>query len=107
MALTPEQEAQVRDLFIAPSQRVEVSQDGQFISYPSGPKGEDGRQVPTIDKAPYLRSATTRELLNELRMRAEAWSGVPKSGAGWLADRVDDALVSLDGGGMLDGRREP
>jgi hypothetical protein len=54
-----------------------------------------------------LADRTTRELLNELRTRAENWGSVRRSGAGWLADRIDDAYVTLEGGGMIDGKREP
>lgn len=52
-----------------------------------------------------LELATTRELLNELRMRAEEWAHVPKSGSGWLADQVDDAYFSLEGLEIMKARR--
>lgn len=52
-----------------------------------------------------LAEPTTRELLNELRTRAENWAGT--SGSGYLADRVDDMLMGTVSDTMLDGRREP
>ena len=54
-----------------------------------------------------VQRATVRQLLNELRTRAENYAQVRKSGSGWLADRVDDAYVSLEGSPMMDGGREP
>jgi hypothetical protein len=54
-----------------------------------------------------VQRATTRQLLNELRTRAEEWAQVCNSGSGWLADWVDDAYVTLEDSPMMDGRREP
>lgn len=52
-----------------------------------------------------LADRTTRALLNELRLRAENWSGY--SGSAWLADKVDDAYAALGKYDILDGKREP
>lgn len=51
-----------------------------------------------------LEEHTTRELLAELRIRAENWAGA--DGSDWLADNVKLCMVTL-GQMMLDGRREP
>jgi hypothetical protein len=53
-----------------------------------------------------LSMTSTRQLLLELRMRAENWAGQP--GSGFLADWVDTAMENLTGSALplLDGKRE-
>lgn len=66
-----------------------------------------GLVVSPASYGPDMGQVRTRELLAELRMRAENWAGQP--GSGYLADWVDDAYQNLTGSAraLLDGRRTP
>lgn len=52
-----------------------------------------------------LGKATVRQLLNELRTRAERYREKP--GSAMLADEVDTLYVHLEGTELMDGGREP
>lgn len=66
---------------------------------------QDANPPLTMSDVRDVRLTTTRELLAELRTRAENWRGVePRSR--WLGAVANDVEVAL-GDPMLDGTREP
>jgi hypothetical protein len=64
-----------------------------------------GTSVPSEPPVARVQYATTRELLQELAVRAEEWSNVRRAGAGWLKHRCEDAFDSLEGSPMMEARR--